>query len=303
MNCNDNKNKVCSSFDKDITLQRSNKFENPWKYRKRMLICKDIFNINHISKSESKCLFQKYKNALFIRYTTDVDNTESTDWYCCIKDDKYDIDALKSKRKNVVRKGISNFSVREIRVSDYVDDFCTIINDAYNGYEITQQISYEQAALKAKSISEGKNYFVLGAFPNGSNCLVGYLWCHIDGNCISMSEQKVIREHEHDGVNAALLYALCEKYNQEFADSGYYLFDGWKNVLHNTNFQDYLIKYFGFRKAYSNLHIIYNPKYAWWFRLMLSAFPMYGWLLRRISLKAYKNIEAIKKIQDVARKI
>ncbi|MBR3805823.1 MAG: hypothetical protein IKJ13_03190 [Clostridia bacterium] len=272
-----------------------------WKYRKRMLICKDIYNVNPISKLQSKALFKKYKDALFIRYTTDIDSTESTDWYCCIKDDKYDFEELKSKRKNVVRKGISNFSVREIKLSEHIDDFYTLINDAYAGYDIVQTVSYEQAAKKARSISEGKNYFVLGAFPNGSDRLVGYLWCHVDGKCISMSEQKTVREFEHDGVNAALLYALCEKYNQEFADLGYYLFDGWKNILHRTNFQDYLIKYFGFRRAYSNLHIIYNPKYAWWFRPALFVFPIYGFALRKISPGAYGNIEAIRKIQKLAR--
>lgn len=273
-----------------------------WKYRKHMLICNDIYNKDCISKSQAKELFNKYKDALLIRYTTNIDNTESTSWYCCIKDDRYDFDQLKSKRKNVVRKGISNFNVREIKLSDYIEDFYFLVNDAYKGYDVVNSISYEQATKKAKSISEGKNYFVLGAFPNGSDRLVGYLWCHINENCISMSEQKAVREFERDGVNAALLYALCEKYNAEYVDGGYYLLDGWKNVLHNTNFQDYLIKYFGFRKAYSDLHIIYNPKYALLLRPLLVCYPVYQFVLRKISPSIHANIDAIIKIQKAARK-
>ena len=117
-----------------------------------------------------------------------------------------------------------------------------------------------------------------------------------------MSEQKVVREFEHDGVNAALLYALCLKYNEEYADSGYYLLDGWKNILHKTNFQDYLIKYFGFRKAYSNLHIIYNPRYAWWFRPIMVVYPLLNFALRRISPRISENIGAFIKLQKATRK-
>ena len=88
-----------------------------WKYRKRMLICDDVFNEIIISNAQAKALFKKYKKALFIRYTTEVDRTDSTEWYCCIKDDRYDFECLKSKRKNVIRKGLSNFSVREVKLS------------------------------------------------------------------------------------------------------------------------------------------------------------------------------------------
>ena len=274
-----------------------------WKYRKRMLICNDIFNQECISKSQAKELFNEYKSALLLRYTTNIDNTDSTSWYCCIKDDKYDFEQLKSKRRNVVRKGIENFSVREIKLLNHIDDFHFLVNDAYKGYDIgVDSISYESATKKAKSISENENYFVLGAFPKGSERLVGYLWCHVNEKCISMSEQKAVREFEHDGVNAALLWALCSKYNEEYADDGYYLFDGWKNVLHNTNFQAYLVKYFGFRKAYSDLHIVYNPKYEWWFRPALKIYPIFRFVLKKVSPKACKNIEAFINFKKAVRK-
>lgn len=272
-----------------------------WKYRKRMLICDDVFNEIIISNAQAKALFKKYKKALFIRYTTEVDRTDSTEWYCCIKDDRYDFECLKSKRKNVIRKGLSNFSVREVKLSDYVDDLYVLINDAYSGYDNAQSITFEQAKQKAEEISREKSTFVLGAFANDSEHLVGYLWCYIIDNCITLSEQKVIREYEHNGINAALLWELCQRYNEQYVDDGYYLLDGWKNILHNTNFQDYLVKYFGFRKAYSNLHIIYNPRYAWWLRPMLAFYPVYKGVLRKISPSMYGQITAIKKLQVAAR--
>ena len=38
-----------------------------------------------------------------------------------------------------------------------------------------------------------------------------------------------------------------------------YISDGSRAVLHETKFQDYLIKYFGFRKVYCKLHLKYKP--------------------------------------------
>ena len=40
---------------------------------------------------------------------------------------------------------------------------------------------------------------------------------------------------------------------------GSYLCDGARNVSHQTCFQDFLIKYFGFRRAYCKLNIKYRP--------------------------------------------
>ena len=58
-------------------------------------------------------------------------------------------------------------------------------------------------------------------------------------------------------TNAALVAFALERY---FGDgfSIKYLTNGTKNVLHETNYHEYLMKYFGFRKAYCRLHIKYR---------------------------------------------
>ncbi len=38
----------------------------------------------------------------------------------------------------------------------------------------------------------------------------------------------------------------------------FYICDGARSTLHETAFQNYLEKYFGFRKAYCNLHMKYR---------------------------------------------
>ena len=49
---------------------------------------------------------------------------------------------------------------------------------------------------------------------------------------------------------------------------GKYLTNGPRNTVHETNFNEDLCHYYGFRKAYCRLHISYNPKYKWIIKIM-----------------------------------
>ena len=73
---------------------------------------------------------------------------------------------------------------------------------------------------------------------------------------------RVIPECEKYGINAAIIAKIIEDNNLNF-DGKWYINDGARSIRHETNFQEYLIKYFGFRKAYCNLKIKYRRPYGW----------------------------------------
>lgn len=270
-----------------------------WRYYKYMIQCVgDPRNNVEISREEQRALFDQHKNAILLRYTTCFDCAQDQNWFFCLKDTPYDFESLKSKRKNVVRKGINNFTVREIKASDYVQELCELTNDAYQGYENPNKVTYAQTEKKARGIDAREDYFVLGAFCNEDQKLAGYVWCHVNGKWITMSEQKALRSYESKGVNAALCHGLCTLYNEQFSDC--ILCDGERNVLHKTAFQDYLIKYFGFRYAYCKLHIVFNPRFDLLIRAALFLLPVYGWLLKRAKPKLYARIAAIKMLKDIS---
>lgn len=270
-----------------------------WRYYKSMIqAVGDPRNNQKLTKAEQKALFGKYKKALLLRYTTQFDDTDTQDWFYCLKDTPYDFESLKSKRKNTIRKGINNFFVKPIRLSDHVQAFYALTNDAYQGYENPNAVTYQQMEEKAKAIDRRPDYFVLGAFSNEDNTLAGYVWCHVNGKWITMSEQKAIRAYETKGVNAALCHGLCTLYNEKYADC--VLCDGERNVLHKTAFQDYLIKYFGFRYAYCKLHTVFNPRYALLIHGAVLLLPVYGWLLRKVQPKLYNRILAIKNLKNLS---
>lgn len=266
-----------------------------WRYYKSMIQgIGDPRDNKVLSEAEQNALFRQYQKALLLRYTTHFDETDSQDWFFCLKDTPYDFDGLKSKRKNVVRRGVNNFTVKEIKLLDYVQDFCNLTNDAYQGYENPDRVTLEQMRKKAASIDQRDDYFVLGAFSNENQALVGYVWCHVNGKWITMSEQKAIRAYEKMGVNAALCHGLCTMYNERFSDC--ILCDGERNVLHKTAFQEYLIKYFGFRYAYCKLHVVFNPRFALVLRSALVLLPVYSGLLKKINPRLHARVLAIKNL-------
>ena len=44
---------------------------------------------------------------------------------------------------------------------------------------------------------------------------------------------------------------MSASYHPPSPRGGYYLCDGQRNIRHQTNFQEFLVKYFGFRYAYT----------------------------------------------------
>lgn len=54
-----------------------------------------------------------------------------------------------------------------------------------------------------------------------------------------------------------MIVAIVEDYNEKLSRN-FYINDGERAIRHETAFQDYLEKYFGFRKAYCRLNIKYR---------------------------------------------
>ena len=62
--------------------------------------------------------------------------------------------------------------------------------------------------------------------------------------------------------------------NREKLNNGSYICDGSRSIVHETAFQDYLEKYFGFRKAFCKLHVSYNPCVRWMVLLLFRFRPV-----------------------------
>lgn len=201
------------------------------------------------------------KTPLLARYTTEFDCGYETNWWYVIKNTPFDKNALKAKRRYEINKGNRNFIVKEITPAEWSEDIYRVAVAAYKTYPKSYRPNIEHNAF-ILGVKSWKFYKVYGAFSVEDGTLCGYVCLRKEAFYIELCTMKAIPERERLGLNAAMMYRILNEHS-EFLKTGGYICDGERSILHETAFQEYLEKYFGFRKAYCQLSIIYNPKYSW----------------------------------------
>lgn len=193
---------------------------------------------------------------LFARWTSDFDCGYETNWWYVIKDTPFDISALKSKRRYEINKGKKNFEVRLINADEYPDQLLEVQIKAFSGWPEKYRPTVNPKQFK-EDIRHWDAYRVYGAFHRGSSALCAYALLKEYPGHLSFNVLRAMPEYERFGVNAAMVAGIIEDYNERLSKR-FFINDGERSIRHETAFQDYLEKYFGFRKAYCHLHIKYK---------------------------------------------
>ena len=236
------------------------------------------------------------KKPLLARWTTDFDCGYETNWWYVIKDTPFDINALKAKRRYEVNKGIKNFDVRVIDPREYKEELFYVQKSAFSAYPAKYRPKVEHDTF-TESIDNWTDFKVYGAFFKETGKLCGYSFLGEKDNCAFFYVQKADPEYESYAVNAALVYGIVTDYD-EFLKNGGYICDGEKSISHETAFQDYLEKYFDFRKAYCRLQIEYKPGFKSIVKLL---FPMRRILSSLDSVKIVHQINSVMKMEELVR--
>lgn len=233
---------------------------------------------------------------LLARWTTDFDCGHETNWWYEIKDTPFDIMSLKAKRRYGITKGEKHFEIRRIDSELFFDELYDIRLTCLNSYpdEYRPAINHESWEKEIRRFSS--DYVVYGAFFRESGKLCGYANIQENGKYANLVEVKALPEYEKYQINAAIVYQILNDY-ADFLKDGY-ICDGARNINHETAYQDYLEKYFGFRKAYCKLNIAYNPKIGWAVKLL---FPFRGILKKFDNLKIVHLTNAVLKMEEFAR--
>lgn len=200
------------------------------------------------------------EGAIFARWTSHYDCGYKTGWYYVITDKVIDISQLKAKRRYEINKGLKMFEIRKIVPVDWADELADICVRAWAKYpeRYRPKTTWEE---QYKQIRQGlyDDSSVYAAFTKGNKnqIIAGFSVVRDKGEYFSLSQQKCLPEYEKMAINAALIYGVLLDLKTDI-ENGKYLCDGARNIVHSTAFQDYLEKYFGFRKAYCWLHTKYR---------------------------------------------
>ena len=141
-----------------------------------------------------------------------------------------------------------------------------------------------------EGVLKWSRFTVIAAFSKENSVMAGYaLLFEASEKNVDFAVLKTDPEFEKFSVNAAIVEKVLDHYHA-FLNTGGVISDGSRCISHETKFQDYLEKYFGFRKAYCHLHIKYNPKIEWAIKML---FPL------RRALTRFDNVNVIHKINGV----
>lgn len=244
------------------------------------------------------------KKPLLARYTTNWDCGYDTGWWYVIKDTPFDISTLKTKRRYEITKAMRFFDVKEIvNPTEYAEAFAYVQERAFSAYPLKYRPKFNKDAFVNllgswhEKIKEG-SIKVFAAFHKETSELTGYSYIIVNKEYFDFAVQKTNPDFEKYNVNAALVNGVLVNFRDRLSQ-GCFICDGSRSVNHETHFQDYLEKYFGFRKAYCKLNLVYLPlckiivAFLYPFRYFVDL------LGSRIGL--FHQISAILKMEEIVR--
>lgn len=237
---------------------------NEWEYYNHALVPTLPPHIDpDISWMKDSDRWKEYaggKMPLFARWVSDFDCSGETEWWCIIKDTPFDIMSLKSNRRSLITRGLKRVDVRVIIPADYAEQMSNILvkewkyyDDSYEEGNDRQKLTDDFKKLTMKNLGNAE---YLGAFLKDTDTMIGYAIYNLFDDWIEYSVVKTDPEYLNTQVNAALAYFGVERYMRPGIK---YIHGGWRTMIHESNYQEYLMKNFGFRKAYCKLHIEYRP--------------------------------------------
>lgn len=230
---------------------------------------------------------------ILARWVTDFDCGYETGFWSCILDAPFQPQELKSKRRYEITRGRRNFSWRRLGISD-LDAMYDVYVESLEGYkEHLTPISSEEFRSEWSHIMNNEKFVLLGVDERKTGRLCGYTHVWKDDRYIPISTLKTRVSKEREGVNFALVDGICEYYNDDLKN-GCYLCDGYRNLVHETHFQDWLEKYFQFRKAYCVLHIKYRGPIG----IIIKILYPFRELLKKKNSGLFKKINAILLMEE-----
>ncbi|MBO7597328.1 MAG: hypothetical protein J6T70_09825, partial [Bacteroidales bacterium] len=199
--------------------------------------------------------------AFFANYITDFDVTKPTQWWFTIKDSEYDLTQLQAKKRYEITKARKYCNTCEINPFDYINELFDCYKESFTAYSKhfgVGDIDFSSFLKYITSLkNEGCNHFY-ATFFNESSKLIGFLIITIKDNIVYLKQQKTNPRYEKFNSNAALIDFVLTQYNEQLKVKSVMFSNGSRNIKHETNFNAYLEKYFGFRKAYSKLCVVYR---------------------------------------------
>jgi len=189
--------------------------------------------------------------AYLIRWSSDPSNQE-TSWWWIVCDD-YDLAHLTSKMRNQIKHGRKDCIVRCISAEWLAEYGYECYQKAFDRYAHAVPMiesefrSCTLSKVRYETLFENWGVFVEDRF-------VGYVECIVEGGGVNTS----VIKYDPDYLKYYPAYAMMDTLLTHYvAERKLPMSNGTRAVSHDTNMQDFLLK-FGYRRQYCRLNVMYQ---------------------------------------------
>jgi hypothetical protein len=244
-----------------------------------------------ISEQDQRYLL-RHSKTYFLRWTSDWDCSEATDFWYVIKDRPSDIEQFSSHTRRNIRRALRKFTIREVTPAQLADEGYRVYRQAFLRYR-TYLKPITEAQFKAgfETIPSGFEYWA--AFHGAK--MVAYAINFISCDTCSYEALKLDPDYLKDDSSYGLLHTMNDHYLR--SRKMRYLSNGARSLSHDTTMNQFLIDRFLFRKAYCRLHVVYAPRVALVVRLL---YP-FRHLVSRIETSPFTKIAVLLRHEEVRR--
>ena len=253
-------------------------------YAYNLFPVKSKHDYNLVLKSLPKTIF-------FLRVSTKLlDSDKSVQWYYIMQDKPLEIEDLSSNTRKLLRRSLRKFSYGIYDIFSLIDDTYKIYVSGSNFFgnipssknDFITQIEHEKKF-------DFLNIEYFGVYLDDK--LVGYSKNYVNNLKVFYESSFVLEEFRSQYIN----YGLFFKMNQHYINNNSfnYTTNGSRNILHETNIQNFLLSKLIYEKKYFKLDVYYRPVLG----LLIKFFFPFNKLLRLFNSQKLNSLMLQEKIR------
>lgn len=208
--------------------------------------------IIHNTDNEIKEFINR-SNTFFARWESEFDCNTITNFWFVINDKPMEMIDYDAKTRNKIKKGLKHCIVKRIIKDDLISQGYDVYFSAFKKYNTYLKAKENKDYIKEiEKNPDSWEYW--GVFHD--NILIAYSKVMVVNKYAEYRSTKFHPKFLRYRPSEALIYTMNRNYLNERKFT--YVNNGTRSISHQTNFPDFLVKKFKFRKAYCKLNVIYS---------------------------------------------
>jgi len=206
-----------------------------------------------LKKDECKSLLKDSK-AHLIRWISDWDKPEISEFWYIIKDDYKGLEEFSSSTRSKIRRGLKRNEIFRIDKQELKNSGFNVYLAAFRRYKTFINPMSQQEFCERLDQMDEEEYDFWGLYNNEQ--MIAYAEVRKMEEMCHLTIIKFHPDYMKQYPSYALFYSLIDSYL--FSQHINYISNGTRSLSHDTNIQDFLLQKFNFRKAYCSLNICYS---------------------------------------------